>query len=47
LQPPETTSANVEHGKQAISLIFKDANRDMRLIRPLAVGWYVARKQNG
>ena len=28
----ETTSANVEHGKQAISLIFNDANRDMRLI---------------
>ena len=28
----ETTSANVEHGKQAISLIFNNANRDMRLI---------------
>ncbi len=28
----ETTPANVEHGKQAISLIFNDANRDMRLI---------------
>lgn len=31
----ETTSANVEHGKQAISLIFNDANRDMRLIGTL------------
>jgi hypothetical protein len=28
----ETTTDNVEHGKQAISLIFNDANRDMRLI---------------
>ena len=28
----ETTSANVEEGKQAISLIFNDSNRDMRLI---------------
>jgi len=28
----ETTAANVEHGKQAISLIFNNANRDMRLI---------------
>ena len=28
----ETTPANVEHGKQAISLIFNDVNRDMRLI---------------
>src|SRR5262245_61764001 len=28
----ETTSANVEHGKQAISLIFNDSNRDIRLI---------------
>ena len=28
----ETTPQNVEHGKQAISLIFNDANRDMRLI---------------
>lgn len=28
----ETTADNVEHGKQAISLIFNDANRDMRLI---------------
>ena len=28
----ETTPANVEHGKQAISLIFNDLNRDMRLI---------------
>lgn len=28
----ETTLENVEHGKQAISLIFNDANRDMRLI---------------
>jgi len=28
----ETTPENVEHGKQAISLIFNDANRDMRLI---------------
>jgi hypothetical protein len=28
----ETTPGNVEHGKQAISLIFNDVNRDMRLI---------------
>ena len=28
----ETTPQNVEHGKQAISLIFNDLNRDMRLI---------------
>ena len=28
----ETTPANVEHGKQAISLIFNDLNRDIRLI---------------
>jgi len=28
----ETTPENVEHGKQAISLIFNNANRDMRLI---------------
>src|SRR5215210_5688536 len=28
----ETTPQNVEEGKQAISLIFHDANRDMRLI---------------
>ncbi|HKQ75213.1 MAG TPA: hypothetical protein VJ810_16060 [Blastocatellia bacterium] len=28
----ETTPENVEEGKQAISLIFNDANRDMRLI---------------
>jgi hypothetical protein len=28
----ETTPANVEHGKQAISLIFNDVNHDMRLI---------------
>ena len=28
----ETTRENTEHGKQAISLIFNDANRDMRLI---------------
>jgi hypothetical protein len=28
----ETTTENVEEGKQAISLIFNDANRDMRLI---------------
>jgi len=28
----ETTPANVEHGKQAISLIFNDLNRDMRLV---------------
>jgi hypothetical protein len=34
----ETTSENVDHGKQAISLIFNDLNRDMRLVgkfRPL------------
>src|SRR5262245_60961724 len=37
----ETTADNVEHGKQAISLIFNDLNRDMRLIgtfRPLLGG---------
>jgi hypothetical protein len=28
----ETTPQNVEHGKQAISLIFNDLNRNMRLI---------------
>src|SRR5262245_12249706 len=28
----ETTPNNVEHGKQAISLIFNDLNRNMRLI---------------
>jgi hypothetical protein len=28
----ETTPHNVEHGKQAISLIFNDLNRDMRLV---------------
>src|SRR5438045_7765524 len=28
----ETTPDNVEEGKQAISLIFNDSNRDMRLI---------------
>lgn len=28
----ETTPENVEHGKQAISLIFNNANRDIRLI---------------
>lgn len=28
----ETTPENVEQGKQAVSLIFHDANRDMRLI---------------
>src|SRR3954463_1363067 len=32
----ETTSANVAHGRQAISLIFNDVNRDMRLIGTLA-----------
>ena len=32
----ETTVDNVEHGKQAISLIFNDANRDMRLIGTFA-----------
>jgi hypothetical protein len=34
----ETTPANVEHGKQAISIIFNNGNRDIRLIgtfRPL------------
>lgn len=31
----ETTPENVEEGKQAISLIFNDANRDMRLIGAL------------
>jgi hypothetical protein len=34
----ETTPDNVAHGKQAISLIFNDTNRDMRLVgtfRPL------------
>jgi hypothetical protein len=28
----ETTADNVEHGKQAISLVFNNSNRDMRLI---------------
>jgi hypothetical protein len=28
----DTTPANVEQGKLAISLIFNDANRDMRLV---------------
>src|SRR5215213_6492656 len=28
----ETTPENVEQGKQAISLVFHDANRDIRLI---------------
>jgi hypothetical protein len=32
----ETTTANVEEGKQAISLIFNNANRDMRLIGTFA-----------
>jgi hypothetical protein len=32
----ETTPANVPHGKQAISLIFNDLNRNMRLIGPFA-----------
>ena len=32
----ETTPGNVPHGKQAISLIFNDANRDMRLIGSFA-----------
>jgi hypothetical protein len=38
----ETTPDNVEHGKQAISLIFNDANRDMRLIgtTPPLLGGY-------
>jgi hypothetical protein len=31
----ETTPQNVEHGKQAISLIFNDVNRDMRLVGAL------------
>ena len=37
----ESTPDNIEHGKQAISLIFNDLNRDMRLIgtfRPLLGG---------
>jgi hypothetical protein len=37
----ETTPQNVEHGKQAISLVFNDLNRDMRLVgafRPLLGG---------
>jgi hypothetical protein len=37
----ETTPENVEHGKQAISLVFNDHNRDMRLVgvfRPLLGG---------
>ena len=32
----ETTPANVPHGKQAISLIFNDLNRNMRLIGSFA-----------
>jgi len=32
----ETTPANVEEGKHAISLIFNDSNRDMRLIGTFA-----------
>ena len=32
----ETTPQNVEHGKQAISLIFNDVNRDMRLVGTFA-----------
>ena len=32
----ETTPQNVEHGKQAISLIFNDHNREMRLIGTFA-----------
>ncbi|HEY7292465.1 MAG TPA: hypothetical protein VH583_21690 [Vicinamibacterales bacterium] len=32
----ETTADNVEHGKQAISLIFNDRNQDMRLIGTFA-----------
>ena len=32
----ETTPANVEHGKQAISLIFNDRNRNMRLVGSFA-----------
>ena len=31
----ETTPQNVEHGKQAISLIFNDLNRDIRLVGTL------------
>src|SRR5438128_1431113 len=37
----ETTPQNVEHGKRAISLVFNDHNRDMRLVgafRPLLGG---------
>ena len=37
----ETTPDNIEHGKQAISLIFNDLNRHMRLVgtfRPLLGG---------
>jgi len=37
----ETTPQNVEHGKQAISLVFDDLNRNMRLVgafRPLLGG---------
>jgi len=32
----ETTPDNVEHGKQAISLIFNDVNREMRLVGTFA-----------
>lgn len=32
----ETTPQNVPHGTQAISLIFNDLNRNMRLIGPFA-----------
>ncbi len=32
----ETTPGNVEEGKQAISLIFNDSNRDMRLVGTFA-----------
>src|SRR5215468_7474789 len=32
----ETTPENVEHGKQAISLIFNDLNRDIRLVGTFA-----------
>jgi hypothetical protein len=32
----ETTPDNVGHGKQAVSLIFNDANRDMRLVGTFA-----------
>ena len=32
----ETTPQNVEHGKQAISLIFNDLNRDIRLVGAFA-----------